>query len=201
MVPARASSKWISTRKLPYPESYLALFVRNAQLRPAVRIGHVKALEKTSCKYPIRRLEVKVDMVPRGNTNYVQDNMCLGQLPKRLVIGCVDSDTLNGTITKIFYRFRSRCHILHTGRRWWSLSELRRIESPHVNCSIRNTTIQPDVHRTNPHMSISWASIAFIGLTIPFEYKKKDLLCANFIPIVTSFIDVQDIAWQTLPDS
>jgi hypothetical protein len=55
-------------------------------------MGHVKALEKTSCKYPIRRIEVKVDTVPRGNMNYVQDNMFLGQLPKRLVIGCVDSD-------------------------------------------------------------------------------------------------------------
>jgi hypothetical protein len=32
--------------------------------------------------------------------DYVHDNMCLGQLPKRLVIGCMDSDVLNGTITK-----------------------------------------------------------------------------------------------------
>ena len=63
-------------------------------------MSHVKALEKTRCKYPIRRIEVKVDMVPRGNTNYVHDNMLLGQLPNRLVIGCVDSDALNGTITK-----------------------------------------------------------------------------------------------------
>ena len=39
----------------------LALFVRNVQLSPGVRMGHVKAFEKTSCKYPIRRVEVKVD--------------------------------------------------------------------------------------------------------------------------------------------
>jgi hypothetical protein len=44
-----------------------------------------------------------------------------------------------------------------------------------------NTTIQSDVHRTNPLMSISWTNIAFIELTIPFEYKKKDLSCADFI--------------------
>ena len=74
----------------------LALFVRNVQLSPAVRMGHVKAFEKTNCKYPIRRVEVKVDTVPRGNMNYVQDNMFLGQLPKRLVIGCVDSDATFG---------------------------------------------------------------------------------------------------------
>lgn len=30
----------------------------------AVRMGHIKALEKTSCKYPIRRVEIKVDTVP-----------------------------------------------------------------------------------------------------------------------------------------
>jgi hypothetical protein len=56
----------------------LALFVRNVQLRPGVRMGHVKALEKTSCKYPIRRIEVQVDTVPRGNMNYIQDNMLIG---------------------------------------------------------------------------------------------------------------------------
>ena len=55
----------------------LALFVRNVQLSPAVRMCHVKALEKISCKYPIRRVEVKVDTVLHGNMNYVQDNMFL----------------------------------------------------------------------------------------------------------------------------
>ena len=84
----------------------LALFVRNVELSPAVRMGHVKALEMTSCKYSIRRIEVKVDTVPRDNMNYVQDNMFLGQLPKRLVIGCVDSDALNGTITKNPFDFK-----------------------------------------------------------------------------------------------
>jgi hypothetical protein len=83
----------------------LALFVRNVQLSPAVRMGHVKALEMTSCKYPIRRIEVKVDTVPSGNMNYIQD-MLLGQLPKRLIIGCVHSSALNGTITKNPFDFK-----------------------------------------------------------------------------------------------
>ena len=69
-------------------------------------MGHVKALEKISCKYPIRRIEVKVDTVPSGNMNYIQDNMFLGQLPKRLIIGCVDSDGLNWTITKNPFDFK-----------------------------------------------------------------------------------------------
>jgi hypothetical protein len=47
-----------------------------------------------------------VDTVPTGNMNYVQDNMFLGQLPKRLVIACVDSDALNGTIGKNPFNFK-----------------------------------------------------------------------------------------------
>ena len=38
--------------------------------------------------------------------HYVQDNMFLGQLPKRLLIGCVDIDALNGTLTKLPFDFR-----------------------------------------------------------------------------------------------
>jgi hypothetical protein len=38
--------------------------------------------------------------------NYIQDNMYLGQLPKRLIIGCVDSNPLNGTITKNPFDFK-----------------------------------------------------------------------------------------------
>jgi hypothetical protein len=57
-------------------------------------------MEKTSCEYPVRRVEVKVDTVPTGNMNYVQDNMFLEQLPKRLVIACVDSDAQNDSIGK-----------------------------------------------------------------------------------------------------
>jgi hypothetical protein len=84
----------------------MALYVRKVQLSPAVRMGHVKALEKTSCKYPVRRVEVKVDSVPTGNMNYVQDNMILGQLPKRLVIAGIESDVLNGTIGKNLFDFK-----------------------------------------------------------------------------------------------
>ena len=89
----------------------LALFLRNVQLRPDVRMGYVKASENTSCKYSIRRIEVKVDTVPRGNMNYKQD-MFLGQLPKWLIIGCVDSDALNWSITKNPFDFKHKINFV-----------------------------------------------------------------------------------------
>jgi hypothetical protein len=84
----------------------IGLCMRKVQLSPAVRMGHLKALENTSCKYPFRWVEVKVDTVPNGNMNYVQDNMFLGQLPKRFIIACVDSDVLNGTIGENPFDFK-----------------------------------------------------------------------------------------------
>ena len=95
----------------------MALYLRKVQLSPAVRMGHVKTLEKTSCKYTVRRVEVKVDTVPTGNMNYVQDNMSLRQLPKRLVIACVDSDALNGTIRKTPFDFKHYKRHLHLRNR------------------------------------------------------------------------------------
>lgn len=84
----------------------IGLYVRKVKVNAPIRLAHAKALEKISCKYPIRRVEVKVDTIPTGNMNYLQDNLFLGQLPKRLVIGCVDSDALNGTITKNPFVFK-----------------------------------------------------------------------------------------------
>jgi hypothetical protein len=69
-------------------------------------MGHLKALEKTSCKYPVRRVVVKVDTVPTGNMTGVNGNMFVGQLPKRFVIACVDSDALNGAIGKNPFDFK-----------------------------------------------------------------------------------------------
>jgi hypothetical protein len=80
----------------------MALYVRKVQLSSAVRMGHVKALEKTSCKYPVRRVEVKVDTVPTGNMNYVQDNMFLGQLPKRLCSHCFRSRAVTVWLESVF---------------------------------------------------------------------------------------------------
>jgi len=82
----------------------LALFVRNVQLSPAVRMGHVNALEMTSCKYPTYRSQSRYGSTWQHELRPGQH--VLRQLPKRLVIGCVDSDALNGAITKNPFDFK-----------------------------------------------------------------------------------------------
>ena len=51
-------------------------------------------------------MEVKLDTVSNGTMNSIQDSMLLGQLWKRLVIGCVDIRYLIGAIVKDSFDFK-----------------------------------------------------------------------------------------------
>jgi hypothetical protein len=83
-----------------------SLFVRKAKLSPPVQMAHIKALEKGTAKYPIRRVELKAFSIPKGNLMANQENLFLGQLPKRIVFGMVDNSAYNGDFTKNPYNFQ-----------------------------------------------------------------------------------------------
>ena len=84
------------------------LFMRKVKLNPTVQLAHIKALERSPVKYPIRRVETKVVSVPKGNMTLNQENLILGQLPKRVVIGCVNNDAFNGNFTENPFLFGHR---------------------------------------------------------------------------------------------
>ena len=90
-----------------------SLFVRKVKLSPAVQMAHIKALEKGTAKYPIRRVETKVFSVPRGNLSANQENLFLGQLPKRLVVGMVENAAFSGSFDKNAFNYRHfHCNFL-----------------------------------------------------------------------------------------
>merc|ERR1712237_105307 len=66
---------------------------------------HINALNKTSAKYPIRRVETKVFSIPKGNLSANQENLFLGQLPKRVVIGLVENTAFSGDSSKNPFNF------------------------------------------------------------------------------------------------
>ena len=59
-----------------------------------------------NAKYPIRRAICKTFTVPRGNLDVNQENLFSGQLPMRIVIGCVDNNSFNGAFHKNLFNFR-----------------------------------------------------------------------------------------------
>ncbi|KAK7095591.1 hypothetical protein V1264_005919 [Littorina saxatilis] len=82
------------------------LYIRKVKLQPSVQLAHIKALEKTTVKYPIRRVETKIFSVSNGNLTVNQENLFLGQLPRRVVIGCVDNEAFNGSYPRNPFEFQ-----------------------------------------------------------------------------------------------
>lgn len=68
-------------------------------------MGHAKALDKGTAKYPINRVLCKVYSVPKGNMSLVQDNIFVGAMPKKVYIGCIDNDAYHGSFQKSPFEF------------------------------------------------------------------------------------------------
>jgi hypothetical protein len=82
------------------------LFVRKVKLSPSVFVAHAKALERANAKFPIRRAICKTFTIPRGNLDATQESLFSGQMPTRIVIGCIDNDAFNGTYNKNPFHFK-----------------------------------------------------------------------------------------------
>lgn len=74
-----------------------SLIIRKARINPSILLAHEKVLSTTTAKYPLARAEVKVLTIPSGVQGKVLDNVFLGQLPKRCIIGFVSNKAFNGS--------------------------------------------------------------------------------------------------------
>ena len=84
---------------------HASMFIRKVKVNPAVSIAHAKALEKTSCKYPIDRVICKTYSIAKGSYSFLQDNVFLGLMPKRVILTCVGNAAMNGDYTQNPYLF------------------------------------------------------------------------------------------------
>ena len=83
------------------------LLVRKVKLSPTVFVAHAKALEQGNCKYPIRRVVCKTFSVSRGSLSCSHEHLYSGQLPTRIVLGCVDNSAFNGSYQKNPFNFKN----------------------------------------------------------------------------------------------
>ena len=84
-----------------------ALFVRKVKISPTVQLAHIKGLEKSTAKYPLRRVECKVFSIPAGHLSVTHENLFLGQTPKRIIVGFCDTDAFNGSYSKNPFNFKN----------------------------------------------------------------------------------------------
>jgi len=86
--------------------THASLFVRRVKLNPAVELAHEKAIQRSTAKYPIKRVNIKTFSIGQGSLGYIRDNLYLGQLPSRLIIGLIGAEAFNGSYTKNPFNFQ-----------------------------------------------------------------------------------------------
>lgn len=82
------------------------LLIRRIRISPTVLIAHANALAKTTAKYSITRVEVKTVALHTGIQGDTLDNIILGPLPKRLIVGFVSHRAFNGERTLNPFNFQ-----------------------------------------------------------------------------------------------
>ena len=91
------------------------LFVR--KLKISLCLAHERILQQKTAKYPITRVECKVIHLPQGQKSFTHDNLFLGQLPKRIVLGLVDNRAFNGDISLNPNKFQ-HCNLNYLAFTW-----------------------------------------------------------------------------------
>ena len=80
--------------------------MRKVKVDASVQLEHIRGMERMTAKYPVSRVETKVFSIPKGNMMANQENLFLGQLPKRVVIGMVENKAFNGDMEMNPFNFR-----------------------------------------------------------------------------------------------
>lgn len=73
-----------------------SLLVRRVKISPGILLAHARTLAQGTAKYPVTRVEVKAFTIHSGVQAETLDNVILGQLPKRLILGFVSNKAFNG---------------------------------------------------------------------------------------------------------
>jgi len=99
------SGETAPTHKISIQNAYLKM--RTVKVSPTVQMRHIQELRKgQTAKYPIRRVDCKTYTIPSGVPSIHKGDLFNGSIPKRVVIGMIDSTAFNGSYTKNPYNFK-----------------------------------------------------------------------------------------------
>ncbi len=82
-------------------------YVKGVEVSKSVSLALEQSLMQYAAKYPIRRVELRTIHVNLGARATPDTAIFNGQIPRRLVIGCVDADAYHGTYTKSPFNFKN----------------------------------------------------------------------------------------------
>ena len=80
--------------------------LRKVQISPVIQEAHAKALEVSNAKYPVTRGECKTILISAGTRSATEENLYNRQLTKRIVVGFVTNNALNGAFNENPFHFQ-----------------------------------------------------------------------------------------------
>ncbi|XP_053210233.1 uncharacterized protein F54H12.2-like [Panonychus citri] len=87
--------------------SNFTLHLTRVKLFPDAHATIIHTLETHPAKYFITRADTKSFTIPSGVSTMTIENLFVGQLPKRIIIGCVKEEALNGDINHNPFNFEN----------------------------------------------------------------------------------------------
>lgn len=84
-------------------------YARKVKVNPELQLKHIEKMEKglKPAVYPVRRIEVKTMSIPAGNLSANEESLFAGQLPKKIIIGLVESAAYDGRLNKNPFNFQN----------------------------------------------------------------------------------------------
>lgn len=98
----------LSTYKIDISDAIL--LVRKAKINPSVMVAHERALSRGNIKMNLNRVDVKTISLSANLMTKSLDNIFIGAMPKRIILGMVSAAAFNSSIHKNPFFFQSFDH-------------------------------------------------------------------------------------------
>lgn len=82
------------------------LLVRKVSIAPSIMANHIKKLENSNAIYPLRRVVVKYMTLKERTTTEVLDNIYVGKMPRRVIVGFVKHTGISGSFSENPFYFQ-----------------------------------------------------------------------------------------------
>ena len=82
-------------------------YVKMIDINKSLGLALEKTLMQYTAKYPVRRVEIKSLHVGEGRRETPENSIFNGQIPRRVVLGCVDFDAYDGSYGKSPFNFKN----------------------------------------------------------------------------------------------
>jgi hypothetical protein len=83
-----------------------SLWIRKVKINPTILLAHANNLNRHTAKYPFKRVEMHNYTISSGSQQHTIENMFLGRIPTRIIIGLVSHKAFSGAYDKCVFNFQ-----------------------------------------------------------------------------------------------